>query len=255
MSSNTAIALTAATAPALKRHILVVEDDAKIADMLTNYLHMHGFETTVCGNGLDAVPLVRTLAPALVVLDLMLPGQDGIAVCEQVRAFSGVPIIMVTARVNEIDRLLGLDTGADDYVCKPFSPREVVARIKALLRRAEGALSQSTQSEQPKTPGGDTTPARNALVADDASLSIRWDGQLLPLTPVEFRLLRLLMSRPGHVFSRARLLDQLHQDLRDVSDRVIDSHIKNLRRKLDAAGAVGHSVASVYGVGYRFEVD
>ena len=240
------------TATPTQRHILVVEDDAKIADMLTNYLHMHGFETTVCGNGLDAVPLVRAIAPALVVLDLMLPGQDGMAVCEQLRAFSSVPIIMVTARVDEIDRLLGLDTGADDYVCKPFSPREVVARIKALLRRAEGALSQSTPHA---IPGGDTNPARNALVADDASLSIRWDGQLLPLTPVEFRLLRLLMSRHSHVFSRARLLDHLHQDLRDVSDRAIDSHIKNLRRKLDAVGAVGHSVASVYGVGYRFEVE
>ena len=223
------------TAP---RHILVVEDDAKIADMLTNYLHMHGFETTVCGNGLDAVPQVRTLSPALVLLDLMLPGQDGLAACQQIRAFSNVPIIMVTARVDEIDRLLGLDTGADDYVCKPFSPREVVARIKALLRRAEGALV--------------APPAR--LRIDEASLTICWDQRPLPLTPVEFRLLALLMSRPGMVFSRAKLLDQLHQDLRDVSDRVIDSHIKNVRRKLETSGAVGHSVASVYGVGYRFEV-
>ncbi|QTN26545.1 response regulator [Rhodoferax sp. AJA081-3] len=235
-----------------KQHILVVEDDTKIADMLTNYLHMHGFETTVCSNGLDAVPLVRAITPALVVLDLMLPGQDGIAVCEQLRAFSAVPIIMVTARVDEIDRLLGLDTGADDYVCKPFSPREVVARIQALLRRAQGSLSAQAHHAAPNSV---TAPAAAALVADDTTLSIRWNGQLLPLTPVEFRLLRLLMSRPSHVFSRARLLDHVHHDLRDVSDRAIDSHIKNLRRKLDAAGAVGHSVASVYGVGYRFEVD
>ena len=245
---------TATASMPIKRHILVVEDDAKIADMLTNYLHMHGFETTLCGNGLDAVPLVRAISPALVVLDLMLPGQDGIAVCEQLRAFSAVPIIMVTARVDEIDRLLGLDTGADDYVCKPFSPREVVARIKALLRRSEGSLSapHRTPSDNPKSA---PPPQSTALAADDASLSIRCHGQLLPLTPVEFRLLRLLMSRPGHVFSRARLLDHLHHDLRDVSDRVIDSHIKNLRRKLDTAGAVGHNVASVYGVGYRFEIE
>jgi two-component system response regulator BaeR len=236
-------------APTTRHHILVVEDDAKIADMLTNYLHMHGFETTVCGNGLDAVPLVRAISPALVVLDLMLPGQDGIAVCAQLRTFCAVPIIMVTARVDEIDRLLGLETGADDYVCKPFSPREVVARIQALLRRAQGSLSAQA------APGGPATPPPAALVADDTTLSIRWNGQLLPLTPVEFRLLRLLMSRPSHVFSRARLLDHVHHDLRDVSDRAIDSHIKNLRRKLDAAGAVGHNVASVYGVGYRFEVD
>jgi two-component system response regulator BaeR len=236
-------------APTTRHHILVVEDDAKIADMLTNYLHMHGFETTVCGNGLDAVLLVRAISPALVVLDLMLPGQDGIAVCAQLRTFCAVPIIMVTARVDEIDRLLGLETGADDYVCKPFSPREVVARIQALLRRAQGSLSAQAAPSEPAKP----SPA--ALVADDATLSIRWNGQLLPLTPVEFRLLRLLMSRPSHVFSRARLLDHVHHDLRDVSDRAIDSHIKNLRRKLDAAGAVGHNVASVYGVGYRFEVD
>lgn len=236
-------------APTTRHHILVVEDDAKIADMLTNYLHMHGFETTVCGNGLDAVPLVRAISPALVVLDLMLPGQDGIAVCAQLRTFCAVPIIMVTARVDEIDRLLGLETGADDYVCKPFSPREVVARIQALLRRAQGSLSAQA------APSGPATPPPAALVADDTTLSIRWNGQLLPLTPVEFRLLRLLMSRPSHVFSRARLLDHVHHDLRDVSDRAIDSHIKNLRRKLDAAGAVGHNVASVYGVGYRFEVD
>ncbi len=233
------------------RRILVVEDDAKIADMLCNYLHMHGFETTVCGNGLEAVPLTRALAPALVVLDLMLPGQDGMAVCEQVRAFSAVPIIMVTARVDEIDRLLGLDSGADDYVCKPFSPREVVARIKAQLRRSEGVLAQ--QANAAPAPGAAASPA--GLQADDASLTIRWNAQPLPLTPVEFRLLRLLMSRPGHVFSRARLLDHLHQDLRDVSDRAIDSHIKNLRRKLETGGAVGHSVASVYGVGYRFEIE
>ncbi len=157
---------------------------------------------------------------------------------------------MVTARVDEIDRLLGLDSGADDYVCKPFSPREVVARIKAQLRRAEGALAQQANATQ-----RNAQTAAAPLQADDASLTIAWNAQALPLTPVEFRLLRLLMSRPGHVFSRARLLDHLHQDLRDVSDRAIDSHIKNLRRKLETAGAVGHSVASVYGVGYRFEVE
>lgn len=233
------------------RHILVVEDDHKIADMLTNYLHMHGFETTVCGNGLDAVPLVRTLNPALLLLDLMLPGQDGLAVCQQVRKFSAVPIIMVTARVDEIDRLLGLDTGADDYVCKPFSPREVVARIKALLRRADGLLAAPSSA----MPGADgvATPAR--LQVDEPSMHITWDHRPLPLTPVEFRLLALLMSRPGRVFSRAALLNHMHHDLRDVSDRVIDSHIKNVRRKLEAIGALGHNVTSVYGVGYRFEIE
>ena len=221
-----------------QRHILIVEDDVKIADMLANYLLMHGFATEVCGNGHDAVARVRQQAPALIVLDLMLPGMDGLAVCTAVRAFSTVPIIMVTARVDEIDRLLGLDTGADDYVCKPFSPREVVARIKALLRRSEGALAK---------------PVPAAFAVDEARQKIHWRGQPLPLTPVEFRLMRQLMSRPGQVFARARLLDTLHEDQRDVSDRAIDSHIKNLRRKLEQAGTGDAGISSVYGVGYRFD--
>ena len=221
-----------------QRHILIVEDDVKIADMLANYLFMHGFATEVCGNGHDAVARVRQQAPALIVLDLMLPGMDGLAVCTAVRAFSTVPIIMVTARVDEIDRLLGLDTGADDYVCKPFSPREVVARIKALLRRSEGALAK---------------PVPAAFAVDEARQQIHWRGQPLPLTPVEFRLMRQLMSRPGQVFARARLLDTLHEDQRDVSDRAIDSHIKNLRRKLEQAGTGDAGISSVYGVGYRFD--
>ena len=221
-----------------QRHILIVEDDVKIADMLANYLLMHGFATEVCGNGHDAVARGRQQAPALIVLDLMLPGMDGLAVCTAVRAFSTVPIIMVTARVDEIDRLLGLDTGADDYVCKPFSPREVVARIKALLRRSEGALAK---------------PVPAAFAVDEARQKIHWRGQPLPLTPVEFRLMRQLMSRPGQVFARARLLDTLHEDQRDVSDRAIDSHIKNLRRKLEQAGTGDAGISSVYGVGYRFD--
>ena len=221
-----------------KQLILIVEDDAKIADMLANYLHMHGFATELCGDGHDAVARVRQQAPALIVLDLMLPGLDGLAVCTAVRAFSTVPIMMVTARVDEIDRLLGLDTGADDYVCKPFSPREVVARIKALLRRSEGALAKSV-------------PA--VFAVDEARQQINWRGQPLPLTPVEFRLMRQLMSRPGQVFARTRLLDTVHEDLRDVSDRAIDSHIKNLRRKLEQAGTGEAGISSVYGVGYRFD--
>jgi two-component system, OmpR family, response regulator BaeR len=221
------------------RRILIVEDDAKIADLLANYLHMHAFETVVCGNGLDAVAQVRAGPPALVLLDLMLPGLDGLQACQQIRAFSAVPLIMVTARVDEIDRLVGLDTGADDYICKPFSPREVVARIKALLRRAQGQLTASSSS--------------HALVVSDERQQVICHGLALPLTPVEFRLLRLLMSRPGQVFGRARLLDQLHEDLRDVSDRAIDSHIKNLRRKLEHSGAHELEIASVYGVGYRFD--
>jgi two-component system response regulator BaeR len=163
------------------------------------------------------------------------------AVCEQLRTFSAVPIIMVTARVDEIDRLIGLDTGADDYVCKPFSPREVVARIKAQLRRAGGWLAVGA-------PG-------HGFRVDEGAMRIAWQEQWLPLTPLEFRLLKKLLSRPGHVFSRSALLDGAHEDFRDTSDRVIDSHIKNLRRKISKARPQGSAIASVYGVGYRFDPD
>jgi two-component system response regulator BaeR len=229
----------AETNPPPSAHILIVEDDFKIADMLVNYLHMHGHTTRHVTQGLQAVQAVREKAPDLVLLDLMLPGMDGMAVCRELRAFSAVPIVMVTARVDEIDRLQGLDTGADDYICKPFSPREVVARIHALLRRAQGRLVD------PRRPP--------SLVVDSERQAVNWQGQPLALTPVEYRLLSLLMARPGQVFPRAQLLDQLHEDLRDVSDRAIDSHIKNLRRKLEQAGVEPPCIASVYGTGYRFE--
>jgi two-component system response regulator BaeR len=223
---------------ALAQTILIVEDDAKIADMLANYLHMHGYKTAVCGNGNDAVAMVQAIEPVLMLLDLMLPGQDGIAVCSAV--FSALPIIMVTARVDEIDRLIGLETGADDYVCKPFSPREVVARVKALLRRTHGPLAQAAS-------------VNSGFQLDETTLQITWQGVALPLTQVEFRLLRTLLARPGQVLGRARLLDCLHEDMRDVSDRAIDSHIKNLRRKLDQAHTGENTIVSVYGVGYRLD--
>ncbi|MGE4244132.1 response regulator [Ramlibacter sp.] len=221
------------------RRILVVEDDAKIADMLCNYLGAQGWTTTVIGNGLDVAAEVRRGEPSAVLLDLMLPGRDGIEVCRELRAFSAVPIVMVTARVDEIDRLLGLDTGADDYICKPFSPREVVARLKALLRRAEGRL-------------GAATPAHGFHV-DESAARIAWQDQWLALTPVEYRLLRQLVQRPGQVFSRNRLLECVHEELRDTTDRAIDSHIKNLRRKIAKVRAQGSAIVSVYGVGYRFD--
>ncbi|MGE0330043.1 MAG: response regulator [Ramlibacter sp.] len=223
------------------RSILVVEDDARIADMLDNYLQAQGWRTTVLGNGLQVVPEIRRLEPALVLLDIMLPGQDGVEVCREVRTFSAVPIIMVTARVDEIDRLIGLEVGADDYVCKPFSPREVVARIKALLRRAEGRL-------------GAGAPAHGFRV-DDNALRIAWQEHWLPLTPLEFRLFKRLLSRPGHVFSRNALLESVHEDFRDTTDRAIDSHIKNLRRKIGKVRPQGSAIVSVYGMGYRFDPD
>jgi len=226
-------------APSDPRRILVVEDDDKIAAILVDYLAASGFATERCVEGSGVAATVRANPPAAIILDLMLPGQDGIEVCKAVRRFSDVPVMMVTARVDEIDRLLGLELGADDYVCKPFSPREVVARIKALLRRADRA---------PSRPG-----AGGGFAVDEAARRIRLSERELPLTPLEYELLRTLVTHPERVFSREQLLDTLHQDLRDVSDRAIDSHVKNLRRKIDAAVPGTDCIKSVYGVGYRFE--
>jgi len=181
---------------------------------------------------------------ALVLLDLMLPGKDGLEVCRELRSFSDMPIVMVTARVEEIDRLLGLELGADDYICKPFSPREVVARVRAILRR--GRLDTS--------PG----PAASAALAevlriDEARYTADFRGHALQLTPVEFRLLKTLADAPGRVFSRDQLLDKLYTDHRIVTDRTVDSHIKNLRRKLDAASPEQELIRSIYGVGYKLD--
>lgn len=219
------------------RHVLVVEDDVKIAQLLLDYLRSAGFTASAIADGQLALAEIEGAQPSVVILDLMLPGLDGISVCRAVRQFSDVPILMLTARVDEVDRLLGLDSGADDYVCKPFSPREIVARVRAMVRRSDGRVSASPQ----------------AWVVDAPGLRISWRGQWLPLTPLEFRMLRLLLSRPGRVFGRAQLLDSAHTDLRDVSDRAIDSHVKNLRRKIEAAEPGSNCIASVYGVGYRFD--
>lgn len=219
-------------------HVLVVEDDPKIARLLLDYLQAEGLVAESVADGLQAVAHVRQHAPQVVLLDVMLPGLDGMGVCREVRRFSDVPIVMLTARVDELDRLMGLDTGADDYVCKPFSPREVMARVRAQLRRAQGRL----------------LPQTVPWTIDDDRLRIAWQGEWLALTVVEFRMLRLMVSQPGRVFSRAQLLDSAHDDTRDVSDRAIDSHIKNLRRKIAAVAPAAQGIASVYGVGYCVDV-
>ena len=223
----------------LRRTVLVVEDDDKIAGLLVDYLEATGFRAERMAQGLGVAERVREDPPAAVILDLMLPGLDGIEVCKALRRFSSVPILMLTARVDEIDRLLGLELGADDYVCKPASPREVMARVKALVRRAEGRVAGESLA------GG--------FVIDEAAQRARVGERLLPLTPVEFRLLRALVEQPGRVFSRDRLLEVIHADFRDVSDRAVDTHVKNLRRKIEATVPGLDCIQSVYGVGYRFE--
>lgn len=217
--------------------VWVVEDDAKIASLLVDYLRHDGFMAESIGDGAIALARLRLRQPSLLILDLMLPGLDGLELCRSLRRFSAVPVIMLTARVDEVDRLLGLDIGADDYVCKPFGPPEVVARVRAQLRRANAQMVSSEPNWQ---------------INDDA-LRIAWARHPLSLTPVEFRLLRTLLSRPGRVFSRQLLLDAVHADLRDVSDRAVDSHIKNVRRKIEREAPEAPRIASVYGVGYRIE--
>ena len=219
--------------------ILIVEDEPKIASLLEDYLRAQGpFETRVIGRGDQALPAFEEFKPALVLLDLMLPGMDGIEVCKRLRAISEVPIIMVTARVEEIDRLLGLELGADDYICKPFSPREVVARVKAVLRRSKrGQDSWST--------GG--------LDLDEEKFRATLNGRDLGLTPVEFALLKTLSGREGRVFSRDQLMNEMYSDYRVVSDRAVDTHVKNLRRKISEVSGPDEMIKSVYGLGYRFE--
>ena len=219
-------------------HVLVIEDDRKISELLLAYLRAESYEATPIYDGRDAAQQITRQAPDAVILDWMLPGLDGIGVCKAVRAFSDVPILMLTARVDEVDRLLGLDTGADDYVCKPFAPREVVARVRALLRRAEGRVISSPRP----------------WLVEEASFRISWIGQWLPLTRIEFMMFRMLLARPGRVFSRDQLLASVHDSQRDISDRAIDSHIKNLRRKIQAIEPGRDCIASVYGIGYRFDI-
>lgn len=216
--------------------ILIVEDDEKLAALLADYVRAEGLSPICESHGARAVARARSDAPAAILLDLMLPGMDGIEVCRSIRGFSAAPVIMLTARIDEIDRIAGLDVGADDYVCKPFSPREVMARLRAQLRRAAGGLAASQPWQ-----------------IDEAAMRIIWRGEALTLTPVEYRLLRTLLRRPGVVFGRAQLLDALHDDFRDVSDRAIDSHVKNIRRKLAQADPACDCLASVYGVGYRLD--
>lgn len=217
--------------------VLIVEDEDRLAELLTEYLQQAGFATRRFVGGLGVVDWVRDEHPDLILLDLMLPGKDGIEICKEVRAFSAVPIIMVTARVEEIDRVLGLELGADDYICKPFSLREVVARVKAVLRRA----------------GGREGLAENDLVLDEASYRATLYRRKLDLTAVEFQLLVVLARAPGRIYSRAQLMELMYQDHRIVEERTIDSHILKLRKKMAQAGGGQALIHSIYGVGYKFE--
>jgi two-component system response regulator BaeR len=217
--------------------VLIVEDEAKLAGLLRDYLVQDGFEASVLHRGDEVEPWVSTHDVDLVLLDLMLPGKNGLEVCKALRASSGVAIIMVTARVEEIDRLLGLELGADDYICKPFSPREVVARVKAVLRRAK-------RGER---------PAEAGVKLDEAGYRATIGGKDLNLTAVEFQLLKVLADHPGRIYTREQLMDAMYRDQRVVGDRTVDSHIKKIRRKITAVLPDREVVHSIYGLGYKYE--
>jgi DNA-binding response OmpR family regulator len=224
---------------AARPRILLVEDDPRTSASIALYLRHAGYETVQVADGLSALETASAMRPDLVVLDLMLPGLDGFEVCRTLRAASGVPVIMLTARALEEDKLRGLDSGADDYVTKPFSPRELVARVGAVLRRVR--------------------PAQTVLRCGDVEIdlgmrAVRRNGAPVPLTVTEFRLLEALASTPGRPFSRAELAERALAHDTDALDRTIDVHVMNLRRKLDPDRTRGRSiVATVFGIGYRLE--
>ena len=220
-------------------HIAIVEDEPKLASLLENYLAKEGYTTSVYRDGNIALDSLKSNVPDLILLDLMLPGLDGLSICRALRKTSDVPIIMLTARVEEIDRLLGLEIGADDYICKPYSPREVVARVKTVLRRTTKASAVQLDSR---------------FVLNETTASVSIDGQETTLTAVELQLLKVMSDKPGQIFGRAQLMGRIYPDGRIVSDRTIDSHIKKLRQKLSALNDAVDCIHSVYGIGYKFEL-
>ncbi len=225
----------------MNKTILIVEDEERVAGLLSDYLQQAGFTTTMLHDGLGVVAHVEKSPPDLILLDLMLPGKDGLEVARELRAFSQVPIIMTTARVEEIDRLLGLESGADDYICKPFSFREVVARVKAVLRRS----APLTKKKEAEEPGG--------VILDETRFHASILGRTLELTAIEFKLFKAMAQKPGVIFSRDLLMDQIYTDGRVVSDRTIDSHIRKLRKKIHDLLPETEIIVSIYGVGYKFE--
>ena len=223
------------------RHILIVEDEKKIADLLCDYLKGAGFRTSTQDNGNRVISQVRKDSPDLILLDIMLPGKDGMELCREIRQVSNIPIIMITARVEEIDRLLGLELGADDYICKPFSPREVVARVKTVFRRVHA---------EPQT----NNLVVGSISLDEESHQVMIGNQMLNLTPNEFGLLKIMMNRPNRVFSRSELINRVQGYGFEGYDRTIDTHIKNLRKKIDRQLPGQEIISTVYGIGYKFSV-
>lgn len=214
--------------------ILIVDDEVKIANLLRDYLNNAGYTTTAVYHGDDVMKEVKKSKPDLILLDIMIPGKDGLSLCKEIKEHHDIPVILISARTDEVDRIIGLELGADDYICKPFSPREVVARVKARLRDVPNIESS--------VPG---------LRIDDDKKLVWLDDQKIDLTPVEYRLLHTLSKHAGYPVSREIILDNLYEDKRIVSDRTVDSHIKNLKRKLLDVRDDENLLKSVYGRGYQ----
>ena len=220
--------------------ILIIEDEPKVARVARDYLEKNGYRVLVANDGNSGLAMARGEKPDLLVLDLMLPGMDGLDVCRALRRESDLPIIMLTARAEETDRLIGLEIGADDYISKPFSPRELVARVRALLRRAKGRVYQS----------GIVRVGEMEINTDNHSVILA--GETIHLTRIEFNLLETMTRHPGQIFSRAQLLENLHGVAYIGYDRSIDAHVKNLRRKIEEDPANPKYILTVYAVGYKF---
>ncbi len=222
--------------------VLLIEDEAQIVRLVRAYLEQAGFQVSVARDGEEGLRRARQEQPDLVILDLMLPKMDGFDVCRAIRKISNVPLIMLTARAEEADKLIGLELGADDYITKPFSPREVVARVRAVLRRTHAAAAEPTE---PVRVGG--------LEIDPVAHVARVDGVLVELTPTEFELLLTLARHPGRVYTRAQLLEAVLGDAYEGYERTIDAHIKNLRRKIESDSRQPRYIQTVYGVGYKLQ--
>ncbi len=225
-------------------HILIVEDEKEIADILKDYMVHEGYRVSWFSNGIDVISYVKQENPSLVLLDLMLPGTDGKTLCREIRKFSDIPVIMITAKVEEIDRIIGFELGADDYVCKPFSPREVVVRVKAVLRRFSPAEKKT-----------ETVLSAGSVSLNVDTHLVKINGKDLELTPNEFAILKVMIKRPDNVFSRSQLIEQVQGYNFDGYERTIDFHIKNLRKKIAALIPNKKIILSIYGLGYKLVPD
>ena len=224
----------------MAKSILVIDDEPQIVEICRDYLKAAGFDVLTAPEGSSGLAMVRRNHPDLVVLDLMLPGMDGLDVCRTLRREGNIPIIMLTARVEETDKLIGLELGADDYLTKPFSPRELVARVRTVLRRASGVVpGEVIRSE--------------TLTLDRTRYRVILPNREVPLTPTEFEILATLVSQPGRIFSRSQLLYAARGVAFESYERAIDSHIRNLRRKIEPPDTDVHYIVTVHGVGYKFE--